>query len=87
MEYGNYEEVLQSDCLQLNDANIQSINQYNGTLMQPALQPSQHQQQNIHFIQHTQPPHQHQQQQSQRFNNRPGERQIYIPGAQRNPQH
>lgn len=33
MEYGNFEEVLLSDCLPINDANIQSINQYNNNLI------------------------------------------------------
>ena len=88
MEYGNYEELLLTDCVPITDANIQVINQFNGTFVH----------QNTHFQQQPQPviltqqqppppPHQMnasqhhpQQHHQQRFR---GERQMYVPPAQR----
>lgn len=108
MEYGNYEEVLLTDCVPITDANIQMINQYNTNLalqnshyphqaplqqqQQPAPIPTaipshhpQHHQQQQHHQHHPhhsqqQQSHHHQQQQQQRFR---GERQMYVPPAQR----
>lgn len=57
MEYGNYEEVLLNDCLPINDANIQSVNQYNNNLIHD---------QNVQYYQQQQ-----QQQQHRLHNERP----------------
>lgn len=75
LEYGNYEEVLLTDCVPITEANIQMVGQYNANLaLQGPHYPHQSiQQQQLHH-------HQNQQLQQQRFR---GERQMYVPPAQR----
>lgn len=65
LDYGNYEEVILSDCLPINDASNQSVNHYNGNLAQP---PQAATPQQVHY---QIPPHHYQQQpqQQHRFRN------------------
>lgn len=84
MEYGNFEEVLLSDCVPITEGNIQMVGQYNANLALQGPhyphQPIQQQQptQTLHHQHHHQSQQLHQQQ--QRFR---GERQMYVPPAQR----
>lgn len=93
MEYGNFEEVLLSDCVPITEGNIQMVGQYNANL---ALQgphyphPPIQQQQPTQTLHHQQPQQHHHQQQLQNsnFHNQQqqrfrGERQMYVPPAQR----
>lgn len=82
LEYGNFEEVVLSDCIPITDSNNQSVNHYNGNLNAPpppqATTPHQVQYQIPHNVQ---PPHHYpQQQQQQRFRH---DRKMYVPPAQR----
>lgn len=71
MEYGNFEEVLLTDCLPITEANIQMINQYNSHLMQ---------QQTMHYAAAAGPPVPQQQSSHRGMRN---DQQMYMPPAQR----
>lgn len=78
MEYGNFEEVLLTDCLPITEANIQMINQYNGHLMQ---------QQTMHYAAAAAAgpsvPQAQQQQQPTSHRGMRNDQQMYMPPAQR----
>lgn len=83
LDYGNYEEVVLSDCIPITDANNQSINHYNGNLNQAPQAPQAATPQQVHYqipAHNVQPPHHHYAQQPQRFRN---DRKMYVPPAQR----
>lgn len=81
MEYGNFEEVLLTDCIPITEANIKLINQYNANL----LQQQQQQQQTMHYgaASSTGPQLTQQQQQHSHSRVMRTDQQMYMPPAQR----